>query len=227
MSSKTLFIGGYGPGISNAIAERFGREGFSVALVGRTKDRLAAGVRALKDKGITATAFVADLGDAAAVRKTIADVRASLGPIDVLSWVAASYGAGDLLTVKPEELQVNWNLSITSVLCAVQASLADLRERKGAVLLTNGGLGLFDDTIDGHGVNLAGLSITNSAKHKLSRLLAKRLGAEGIFVGEVMVGGAVNGTSFDRGNATIAAETVAARFWELHQARQEHFALVR
>jgi len=36
---------GYGPGISHATAERFGAEGFAVALVGRTAARLADGVK--------------------------------------------------------------------------------------------------------------------------------------------------------------------------------------
>ena len=42
--AKTIFVGGFGPGISTAVAERFGREGFSVALVARNQERLDAGV---------------------------------------------------------------------------------------------------------------------------------------------------------------------------------------
>lgn len=42
--SKTIVIVGFGPSTSTAVAEKFGTEGFSVALVGRNKDRLAAGV---------------------------------------------------------------------------------------------------------------------------------------------------------------------------------------
>ena len=42
--AKTMIVCGYGPGISNAVAQRFGAEGFSVALIGRSADKLAAGV---------------------------------------------------------------------------------------------------------------------------------------------------------------------------------------
>jgi NAD(P)-dependent dehydrogenase (short-subunit alcohol dehydrogenase family) len=38
-----LIVFGYGPGISHATAERFGREGYSLALVGRKAERLAEG----------------------------------------------------------------------------------------------------------------------------------------------------------------------------------------
>jgi NAD(P)-dependent dehydrogenase (short-subunit alcohol dehydrogenase family) len=55
--SKTIIVIGFGPGIATAVAERFGAEGFSVALVARNKERLAAGVAALKAKGIAAAAF--------------------------------------------------------------------------------------------------------------------------------------------------------------------------
>ena len=41
--SKTIVVVGFGPGISNAVAEKFGAEGFSVALVARSQERLDAG----------------------------------------------------------------------------------------------------------------------------------------------------------------------------------------
>jgi len=43
-----LIVFGYGPGISQSTAERFGREGYSLALVGRSADRLADGVAHLR-----------------------------------------------------------------------------------------------------------------------------------------------------------------------------------
>jgi NAD(P)-dependent dehydrogenase (short-subunit alcohol dehydrogenase family) len=65
---KTIVVVGFGPGISTAVAEKFGSSGFSVALVGRNEERLASGVKALKTKGIDAAAFPADAGDPAAMR---------------------------------------------------------------------------------------------------------------------------------------------------------------
>ena len=41
--SKTIVVVGFGPGISTAVADKFGAEGFSVALVARNEARLAAG----------------------------------------------------------------------------------------------------------------------------------------------------------------------------------------
>jgi NAD(P)-dependent dehydrogenase (short-subunit alcohol dehydrogenase family) len=37
--SKTILIAGYGPGISDAVARKFGAEGFAVALAARNEAR--------------------------------------------------------------------------------------------------------------------------------------------------------------------------------------------
>ena len=81
--SKTIVVVGFGPGISTAVAERFGAEGFSLALVARNRDRLNAGVGALKEKGIAAAPFSADASDPVAIRGAIARAR-SLGDIRCL-----------------------------------------------------------------------------------------------------------------------------------------------
>jgi NADP-dependent 3-hydroxy acid dehydrogenase YdfG len=100
---KTIVVVGFGPGISTAVAEKFGSSGFSVALVARNEEKLAAGVEALKAKGIEAAAFQADAGDPAAIRAAVGKARATLGPIKVVQWNA--YGgaeAGDLYQARGE-----------------------------------------------------------------------------------------------------------------------------
>src|SRR5260221_14196099 len=94
--TKTILVCGYGPGISNAVAERFGAEGFAVALAARSADRLAAGVKALETKGIRAVGFPTDLADPAAAKALVGKGRETLGPITLLAWSAYSAGAGDL-----------------------------------------------------------------------------------------------------------------------------------
>src|SRR4029079_3649088 len=94
--SKTIMVCGYGPGISKAVAEKFGAEGFSVALVGRSADKLTAGVKALEAKGVEPAAVTADFGDPAAARAAVKNARAALGPVTVLQWRAYGGGRGDL-----------------------------------------------------------------------------------------------------------------------------------
>jgi NAD(P)-dependent dehydrogenase (short-subunit alcohol dehydrogenase family) len=221
--SKTIIVGGFGPGISKAVAEKFGAEGFAVALVARNAERLAAGAAELAKKGVKSAAFPCDLGDAAAVKAMVGAVRDKLGPIGIVQWTAYSDVAGDLLNVDTASLHQGFDVAVTGLLSAVREARADLKSNKGAILVTNGGLGMADPRIDAMAVqwNAMGLALANAAKHKLVGLLAAKLEPENIYVGEVMVLGAVKGTVFDQGNATIEAATVANKFWDIYSARRE------
>jgi NAD(P)-dependent dehydrogenase (short-subunit alcohol dehydrogenase family) len=220
-----------GLGISNAVAEKFGGQGFRVAINGRNRERLEAGVKALAAKGIEAKAFAGDMGDPAAVERVVKDASAALGPITVLQWTAYGTGAGDLLTSPASELRGQLAIAIDGLLAAVKAALPDLEQQRGAagVLVTNGGLGYSDPQVDKAGVHFGamGLSVANAAKHKLVGLLNARLGERGIYVGEVTVLNAVKGTAWDSGNATIEASAVGDAFWRLYQARKDVYTEVK
>ncbi len=226
--AKTIIVGGYGPGISAAVAQRFGAEGFTVALVARSTERLADGVQALEAQGVKAAAFPADLGSPAAVKALIGKVREKLGPISALHWNAYSTGAGDLLTADVAALHSSFDVAITGLLTAVQESLADLKQAQGAVLVTNGGLLVNDPSVDEMAVkwNAMGLAMVNAAKHKLVGLLSQKLKPDGVYVGEVNVKGTVKGTAWDTGNANVDPSAVAQKFWDLYSARQDTIGYV-
>jgi short-subunit dehydrogenase len=222
--AKTIVVVGFGPGISTAVAEKFGSSGFSVALVARNEERLAAGVKALKAKGIEAAAFPADAGDPVSIRDAVAKARA-LGPITVLQWNA--YGgaaAGDLAVADPAQVRDIFAVAVVGLIAAVQEALVDLKKANdGAVLITNGAFGEVNPQMDGYAVSVKamGLALANAAKHKLVGLLGQRLKDDGVFVGEVMVAGSVKGTAWDRGETSIDPRTIANKFWELYTGRGE------
>ncbi len=226
---KTIVVCGHGPGVSDAVARKFGAEGFSVALVARNAERLQAAEKALAARGVHAAAFPADMADPEAVRALMGRVRGTLGPIAAIHWNSYAMGAGDLLAADVATLRRILDLSVTSLVVAVQEAHADLKAAKGAVLVTNGGFGLVDPQIDALVVKLQtmGLGLGNAAKLKLTRLLAERLRPDGIHVGEVMITGLVKGTAWDDGSATIEPATVAQAFWDLWSRRSEISITVR
>jgi NADP-dependent 3-hydroxy acid dehydrogenase YdfG len=221
--SKTIVVVGFGTGISAAVAEKFGREGFSVALVARSMERLEAGVTALKANGIAATAVPADASDPASIRGAIAKARTALGPITAIHWNAYSGGGiADIATTDPVALCRVFDVGVTGLLSAVQEAMPDLVAAKdGAVLVTNGAFGELNPQVDAFAIamNSTGVALGNAAKAKLVGLLAQRLKQDNVYVGEVTVAGMVKGTPFDNGNATIDPATIAGKFWELYQAR--------
>lgn len=225
--SKTIVIVGFGPGNSRAVAEKFGSEGFSVALVGRNAERLDAGVSSLEASGIAAGAFPADAVDPASLVAAIRNVRAQLGPVTVIHWNASGGGgAGDLLAADTAALRGIFDAAVFGLLTAVREALPDLKSAgDGAVLITNGAFGELSPEMDAYATsfNVMGIALVNAAKNKLAGLLSQRLKGDGVYVGEVMVRGTIKGTATDRGNS-IDPSRIADKFWELYQSRSEVLA---
>ncbi len=228
--AKNIVIVGFGPGTATAVAEKFGAEGFSVSLIGRNEDRLVAGVAALKGRGIDAAAFRGDASDPSSIQSAIRNVRAACGPITVVHWSA--YGgmdAGDLLTADPAALRGVFDVAVLGLLAATIEALPDLKSGGGgALLISNGALGEISPQMDAYAVNghVMGLALGNAAKNKLVGLLAQRLQADGVYVGEVMVYGTIKGTSWSSENS-IDPSAIAKKFWELYQSRTETRAAVK
>ncbi len=222
--TKTIVVCGYGSGISDAVARKFGGEGFQVALVARNGDKLATAAAELGKAGITAKPFPTDLADATAVATMISKVRAELGSVTVVHYNAYVGGAGDLTTSNAGELRSVFDVAVTGLIAVVQASLEDLKSQPdGAVLVTGGGLAYYDANVDAMAVswNAMGLAVAKAAQHKTVGLLAEKLRKDNIYVGEAVVLGSVKGTAFDNGHATLEASTIAGKFWDLYKGRSE------
>jgi NADP-dependent 3-hydroxy acid dehydrogenase YdfG len=223
--SKTIVVIGFGPGISTAVANRFGAAGFRVGLVARNAERLAAGVAALEAKGVTAAAFPADASDPASLGAAIAQARMTLGPLTAIHWNAYGGGEiGDLLAAEPAAVGHVFDIAIVGLLAAVDAALPDLKSAgDGAILVTNGAFGELSPQVDAMAVGMKtmGVALANAAKHKLVGLLSARLKADGVHVGEVMVAGAVKGTAWAQGEEGIDPAVIAEQFWALYEGRDD------
>jgi NADP-dependent 3-hydroxy acid dehydrogenase YdfG len=220
---RTIIVCGHGPGISDAVARKFGSAGHPVAIVARNGERLNAAAKSLTDAGVNAKAFPCDLGDTEAVRRLVGEVRGALGPIGIVHWNAYSGGAGDLLAAKPDDLRGVLDVTVHGLLAATREAHADLQAGKGSVLVTGGGFAFYDPKIDAAATQWGamGIAVGKAAQHKTVGLLHQKLASDGIYVGEVVVLGIVKGTAFDSGNGTLDAGEIANKFWELNESRTE------
>jgi hypothetical protein len=114
-------------------------------------------------------------------------------------------------------------VTVYGLVAATQEALPDMKQQKGSLLVTGGGFAYYDANVDKMAVQFQamGLAIGKAAQHKAVGLLTQKLTGEGVYVGEVVVTGIVKGTAFDSGNATLDADDIAAKFWELHTSRAE------
>lgn len=141
-SIKNIIIIGSGPGLSNAIAEKFGGEGFAVGLISRTAEKLKDQVAELENKGITAFYASADAGDKAQLSQAIGTLRKKLGKVNTLVYNAAVLKQKNIMEESPESLGEDFKITVLNALYAVQTVFEDLKENQGSVLLTGGGLAI-------------------------------------------------------------------------------------
>lgn len=228
--SKVIVIVGFGPGTATAVAERFAAEGFSVALVARNEERLAAGVAALSARGATAFGFAANAADPESIRTAIRNIGSQMGPIDVLHWnVYGGLDAGDLLTAGAASVRAAFDATVVGLLAAVAEALPDLKKSgSSALFVSNGAFGEISSQMDELAVrqHAMGIAVSSAAKNKLVGLLAARLKGDGIYVGEVMVYGTIKGTPSGDANS-IEPARIAEEYWRLYQTRSETRAAVK
>ena len=103
LTDKVAVITGAGQNIGRAMAERFAREGASVAVVDLDAERAERVASGIRDDGGRAVAIVADVTDEASVEAMVARTMAEFGRVDVLvNNVAATVNKGLLDTTIDE-----------------------------------------------------------------------------------------------------------------------------
>ena len=79
---------GVGAGVGSAVASRFARAGYTVALLGRNADNLRPIEEEIRKAGGAASSFVADAASPQSLRDAFAAIQKSLGVVDVLVYNA-------------------------------------------------------------------------------------------------------------------------------------------
>ena len=200
-----LFLVGMGPGVSAAVARRFGREGFRVVAIARRADALNAQVQALRADSVDAHAQVGDASDATALAAALGQAAATHGAADTLVYNAAGVRFKPLAELTAAELMADLQVSVGGALAAAQAVLPAMRARGGGTLLFTGGGFAFEPM-----PAMASLGAGKAALRNLAFSLHAELAPAGIHAGTVTICGMVkHGTAFD-------PDRIAESFWALH-----------
>jgi NADP-dependent 3-hydroxy acid dehydrogenase YdfG len=232
--SKTIAVIGAGPGVGRAVAERFGREGFNVALLARNAERLNELAGQLRGRGIESKVFVADVLDRPGLVAALEQAIAHFGAIDVLE-----YGpTPGPVTLRPpsaidvENERYHLEFSVLGAIAAVRAVLPGLRERRdGALLFTTAASAQYPVTFT------ASFGVAAGASLNYARVLNQELAADGVYAGIVSIAGLVvplgqdggvspGGFGFPPGLSLVSAEAVAQTHWDLYVKRDRVEAFV-
>lgn len=207
----TIAIIGAGSGLGQATARRFGREGFAVALVSRTRenvDRLAA---ELAEEGVTSRGYAANVREPEALRTALDAAASDLGPIEALQYspVPAHEFMKPVLETTAEDLVGPIEQSVYGPVAAVRHVLPGMRELgRGTILLING-----SSAVKPNGT-VTGTSVAFAAESAYGQMLHDALALEGIHVAQLIIPRGIGGGDLDH-----EPDALAERIWSLHLDR--------
>jgi NAD(P)-dependent dehydrogenase (short-subunit alcohol dehydrogenase family) len=210
----TIAIIGAGKGLGAAVARRFGKEGFAVGLISRHQGRLDALAAELEQDGVQAKGFVADVRDPASIASALERVTETLGPIEVLQYspLPQKEVMRPVLVSTPDDLGGPIEFSICGPVAAVHQVVPGMRflpeGSNPSILFVNGGSAVKP------GRNVTGTSVAFAGQAAYAELLHEVLGEEGIYVGQLIIGGRIIEGDEEKDPAVLAD-----RIFALHTKR--------
>ncbi|SHN82678.1 SDR family NAD(P)-dependent oxidoreductase [Paenibacillus marchantiae] len=182
---KTIVIVGAGPGLGMAIGQKFGQNGFQVALVSRHQDKLDNLAAQLKSEGIEASGFAADLYNPEQLTQAFDQIKEKYGFIDVLEFspTVGQFPPTPAMNVTADNALDQFQGLVLGAIHSVQQVLPAMLERQtGAILFTTGLSAIYPIPMMGNvGIALGGLR--NYANN-----LHTDLAPKGIYVGHLSLG---------------------------------------
>ncbi len=193
--TKTALIVGAGSGISAAFARALHRDGYRVALVARSTDKLAA-----LAKEIDARVFAVDATKPEDVAKLFAEVDRTLGRLDVVLYNASYRTRGPFLDLDSKEVARCIEVSaFGGFLVAQQAAARMVKQGDGAIFFTGASA-----SVKGYAQS-APFAMGKFALRGLAQSLARELQPKGIHVAHFVIDGGVRNSERGRVETADAA----------------------
>ncbi|MBB2975932.1 NADP-dependent 3-hydroxy acid dehydrogenase YdfG [Microbacterium endophyticum] len=205
---SVIAIVGAGPGLGAAVARRFGREGFSIALISRDQEKLDALAGELSATGLTARGYAADVLEPSALEDALARAAAELGPVTALQYspLPSRDYLKPVLDLSPELALEALSFSALGLIHAARAVLPGMKDAgEGSIILINGGTSVKARA------GFAGTSVAFPAESAYGEMLHDALKDEGIRVAQLVIPGGIPKLQLPNG-----IDDVAERIWQLH-----------
>ncbi len=136
-AGRNVFVAGGSSGINLGIAEAFAEAGATVAILSRSKDKIAAAVAQLKTYGGEAFGFSADVRRYEEVAAAFTETAARVGAIDVLISGAAGNFPAPAMGMSPNGFRTVIDIDLMGTYHVMRAAHPHLR-RPGASVINIG-----------------------------------------------------------------------------------------
>jgi NADP-dependent 3-hydroxy acid dehydrogenase YdfG len=219
MPAIALVAAGARLGLS--LGKIFGGHGFDVALVARSKERLAELTEKLATEGVTAAGFPADVTDRTALTAALDNAGERFGAIDVLHYSAAAAGPSEAvrgtgaLDVTVTNLGPQIECICYGAITATRTVLpAMLAAGSGTLLYTTGASSVTPAPV------FVSVGMAGAALRKWVLNLNGALADKGIYAGHVAIGAWIAGTPGAPESAKAKQpDDIARLYWQLHTNR--------
>jgi NAD(P)-dependent dehydrogenase (short-subunit alcohol dehydrogenase family) len=208
----TLAIVGAGPGLGSALARRFAREGWSIALAALHQDVIDAGLAELESFEVSTCGVEADVTDRHLVDGAFDSIIDTLGCPDVVVYNASIYQAEAALELSTDALRLAFEIHVVGALNTSQAAVAAMQKAgHGVLVFTVNSLARSPVAMS------AALSIGKGAQLNLALSLERELEGTPVRIGIVTICGPIQvGTAYD-------PDRLADIYWELATQDPTHF----
>lgn len=181
---KVVLVTGASRGIGKAVAERFAREGYAVALHYNTgKVEAEAAVQKLTLAGYTAMAVQADVRDSAQIQQMVDTVSHAWGPIGILINNAGIAQQKLFTDITDEEWHNMFAVHVDGTFYCTRAVLpAMIRQKQGCIVNISSMWGQVGGSCEVH------YSAAKGAIQAMTKALAKEVGPSGVRVNCVAPG---------------------------------------
>ena len=183
MQQPVCVVIGVGPGNGVALSKRFAHEGYRVAMLTRSEDKLREYERAIPHSwGISCDASNAD-----ALRSALDTVVTSWADVDVLIYNAGAGVWGTFEDVSAEDFETTWRVNARGLYVAAQHAAPSMAERgQGAILVIGAGAAW-----RGRPKTVA-FAAAKAAQRSLAQSLARQLGPRGVHVAYFVIDGVID-----------------------------------
>jgi NAD(P)-dependent dehydrogenase (short-subunit alcohol dehydrogenase family) len=216
--SKTAYVLGIGPGLGAAVARKFAREGYAIALMARKRGSIDPVAKEIVSLGVGHAAIEVDATKASSIKEGFAKATQAIGDPDVLVYNAGAFKMGGILEVSPEDFEECWRANCAGAFSAAQAALPSMLARgRGTLIFTSA-------TASQRGsAKFSCLAVGKFGLRALAQSIAREHGPSGVHVAHVVIDGQIDSARM-RGmmpgrspDSLLSPDAIADTYWHLHQ----------
>lgn len=208
---KNMVLIGLGhSGLGEQLIKEFSHKSFDVTLMGRNRDRLVNCQQELQLENIPLTTTVIDLNNSHSINQAFS----TLSRVDVLIYNAVARRTMPSTKLSRKEAEADFSITVGGAIDCVQAALPKLKQEKGSILFTGGGVSLTPS------VPNSSMSLDKAALRNYAFSLAQDLQPDNVYVGTVTI------TQFIKNQTDYSPKKLSHTYWKLYQEQPGNFEFI-